>query len=485
MTEKDNIPDYRSMEEFDVKYSMKVMLILAGLVMIVMYIEGMLTPSLLSIEETFGINTAQASLILSLYMVGGVAATPVVGKLGDLYGKKKVLILILIIYAVSVSVTGFSPNYYFMLASRTIQGTGMSVMPLGMALVREEFPREMIPKAQAIISAMFGAGFAVSLPLGSLVSNDFGWRWTYHSAIPVIALLVLVSFLVIKESRFRKENVRIDFVGAVLLAITLSLFVLALSEGNTWGWASTLTLGLVIAGLAVTIPLTIYELRYSRAGRDPILNFRLLAIRNVMVGNIILSLAGLGMFLAMFGLIFRFEYVFFANTSNYILNSGLSMVPFALGTIIFGPIAGVLVTRTGIKPMAALGAIVASAGFVLQATLPDYTLTLVYEFITGAGLSLMNGTLINFIVLTVDPRDMGLATGMNGTFRSLGSSVGPPIAGSILTAYAINTIPTGTAFSYTFLVAGLVFIVAAALVAFGNEVLGKGRSLKDARKQMM
>jgi len=192
-------------------------------------------------------------------------------------------------------------------------------------------------------------------------------------------------------------------------------------------------------------------------------------MRNVLVANIILTIAGLGMFLSTFALTYRFQYEFHYS----ILKTGLSLVPFALGTIIFGPIAGKFVSRTGVKPLSILGAITASTGFILQATLPGYNGVLVYEFIIGAGLSLLNGTLINFIVLTVNPRDMGIATAMNSTFRSLGSSIGAPIAGSMMTMYAINRIPTGDAFSYTFIIAAVIFVVAAALIPFGREVLGK------------
>lgn len=481
-------PDYVSMDEYDKKYAYKVMGILVGLVLIVMYIEGMLTPSLRSIVETFSyehITAAQVSLVLSMYMVGGVAVTPIVGKLGDIYGKKKMLIVTLVIYAAAVSVTGFSPNFTFMVVARTIQGIGLSVMPLGFALVREEFPKELVPKAQALISAMFGAGFAISIPLGSLVSQDLGWRWTYHTAIPLIVALVVISSFVIKESRFRRPDVKIDYVGAVSLALSLSLFVFALSEGASWGWTSTKTLGLALAGLVILVPLIWYELKYTKKGGEAILNFKLLAIRNVLVANVILTIAGIGMFLSMQALVYRFEYGF----GDSILTSGLSLVPFAVGTFILGPIAGILVSRTGVKPLSAIGAVISATGFLLEATIPSYTGVLIYEFLIGAGLSLLNGTLINFIVLTVRPKDMGLATAMNGTFRSLGSSIGAPVAGSILATYAVFS-PVGglnyqnVAYTYIFVIAAVVFLVAALLVPLGQEVLGKRRKKDSQQKEL-
>lgn len=493
MTEEEKISDFVSMDDYNKKYAYKVMGILVSLVLIVMYIEGMLTPSLPSIEKDFVISPAQASLVLSMYMVGGVAITPIVGKLGDIFGKKRMLLVTLTIYLAAVSVTGFSPDFRFMIISRTIQGVGLSVMPLGFALVREEFPKELVPKAQAFISAMFGAGFAISIPLGSLVSNDYGWRWTYHSAIPFVAVLVLISMIVIKESRFKRPDVKIDFVGAILLASALSSFVFALSEGATWGWLSDKTLGLALAGAAILIPLAWYDLRYTRRGGEAILNFKLLAMRNVLVANIVLTIAGLGMFLSMQALTYRFIDGF----GDTILQTGLSLVPFAIGTFIFGPVAGSLVSKTGVKPLAMAGAVLSAVGFVMQATLPDYFGMLVYEFITGAGLSLLNGTLINFIVLTVNPRDMGLATAMNGTFRSLGSSIGAPVAGSILATYSIMTtiigprgpepyaIPTGSAFVYIFVIAAIAFMAAALLIPLGKEVLGKRGTGSSVKKMMI
>ncbi len=486
MSTEENKHDYVTMEEYDRKYAYRVMGILVGLVLIVMYIEGMLTPSLGSIEHTFnGITPAQVSLVLSMYMVGGVAITPIVGKLGDIYGKKKMLIATLIIYAAAVSVTGFSPTFDFMIISRTIQGIGLSVMPLGFALVREEFPKELVPKAQALISAMFGAGFAISIPLGSFVSQEFSWRWTYHSAIPFVVSLVIISWLVIKESRFRRPSVKIDYIGAALLAGALALFVFALSEGASWGWTSEKTLSLVLIGLILLFPLVLYELRYTRVGGDAILNFKLLSVRNVLVANVILTIAGLGMFLSMQALTYR--YLSLLNGS--ILRTGLSLVPFAIGTFILGPVAGILVSKTGVKPLSILGAIISAAGFLLEATLPSYNGMLVYEFLIGAGLSLLNGTLINFIVLTVNPKDMGLATAMNGTFRSLGSSIGAPIAGSILSTFAIalpsgSLLPKGVAFTYIFVIAAATFLVAAMLVPFGKEVLGKRKARITPQKEI-
>ncbi len=495
MTETDEIENknFISNEEFDSKYALRVMLILAGLVLIVMYIEGMLTPSLPAIESQFKISTAQASLLLSTYLVGGVALTPVIGKLGDLYGKKKMLIIVLVIYCVSVGVTGFSPTYNFMIAARTIQGIGLTIMPLGMSLVREEFPREIVPRAQALISAMFGVGFAVSLPLGSLISNDFGWRMTYHTAIPFLLFLAIATFFMVKESRFRRPEVKIDFIGAILLAVSLASVVFALSEGPSWGWYSPSTMVLATLGLTLLVPLLLYERRYSMAGGEAILHFKLLSMRNVMVANIILSISGMGMFLAMQALTYRFELHAPSGFGLSILGTGLSLVPFALGVFFLAIVTGKLVSRTGVKPLAILGATLSAMAFLAIAFSTSYDEILLFEFFTGGGISLMNASLINLIVLTVNPKDMGLATAMNGTFRNVGSSIGAPIAGSIMSTitaiYVVGVVgkvtiyaslPTPAAYFTVFMISAAAFAVAAVLSLSAHEVLGKRKWIRVA-----
>ena len=480
---------------FDKHYTNRVMALLAFIVIIVMYVEGMLTPSLRSIATGFGVSASQVSLVLSSYLVGGVALTPVIGKLGDIYGKKKMLSISMIVYAIFVSITGFSPNFTFMVVSRTIQGIGLTILPLGMSLIREEFPKEMVPKAQALISAMFGAGFAVSLPLGSLVSNDFGWRWTYHSAVPFVIAATIIAIIMIKESRYKRPDVRIDYVGASLLAIVLGMFVFGLSQGPVWGWGSISVVTMFVISALLVVPLVLYEFRYTKAGGEAIMNFRLLSQRNVMVTNLAIAISGMGMFLAMQALTYRFELPAPDGLGKSILATGLSLVPFAIGMIIFAPITGQLISRVGVKPFAVLGSVIAAAGFLMQAFAPSYTMVMVYEFVTGSGLSMLNASVINYLILTVHPKDMGLATGMNGTFRNVGSAIGAPTAGSLLSTFTATytvgyigthpireVLPSHMAFYYAFIIAAVTFVAGLVIIYFGEEVLGRKSKMETEKR---
>lgn len=469
------------------------MVLLAGIVVVVLYIEGMLTPSLPTIQSDFHVDTAQVSLIISSYAASGVALSPVVGKLGDIYGKRKVLTAVMLGYAAAVSVTGFSPNFTFMIAARTVQGIGLTIMPVGMALVREEFPRELVPRAQGLLSAMFGVGFVVSLPLGSFVSQNYGWRDTYHSAIPFVVLLAVLVILYVRESSFRRPESRVDYVGAAFLGGALAGIVIALSQGQVWGWTSVRTIAFAAGGAALFVPFAIYESRFRARGSEPIVDQRLLGERNVAVTNAVLTVAGLGMYLALFSLIYQFEYPPASGGYNgsfptyNILSAGLQIIPLALAMIVVAAAASFVVSRTGVKPLAVGGAVLTAVGFYLISLANSLSRALEDEVVIGAGIALLNASVINMLVLTVDPRDMGQATAMNNVFRNVGGSVGAPIAGSLLATYLVTTgrfaglgLPAHIAFQYAFWIAAGITLVAGIVVLFGQEVLGPARHAKFA-----
>ena len=214
--------------------------------------------------------------------------------------------------------------------------------------------------------------------------------------------------------------------------------------------------------------------------------------------NVVLTIAGLMMYISIFALIYEFEYPPAAGGFNssfdprnlstlHIFGAGLDIVPLALAMIAVAMIASIAVSRTGVKPLAILGSALAAAGFYLLSTASTLTQTLLYETVVGAGLALLNATVINLLVLTVDPKDMGQATAMNGVFRNIGASVGAPIAGSLIATFVLTSgpfaplgLPTHLAFQYAFWIAAIAALAGAALVVFGQEVLGTHRHEKFA-----
>lgn len=471
-------------QEFDTGYANRTLLLFGGFAVFVMYVESMLTPSLPSIASEFNVSASQVSLVLSMYMVSGVALNPIVGKLGDIYGKKRMFTYVLIFYASAVTVTGFSPTFSFLIVSRTIQGIGLTMFPLAMSLVREEFPRKMIPRAQGILSGMFGAGFAIGLPLGAYLSNDYGWRTTYHTALPFAILFAILISTRVRESRYRRPDAKLDYPGSILLALSLASIVLGLSLGPNWGWTSYPILSLLGIGVVLLIPLVVWE----RKAPEPVLNMKLLRQRNVLNANLVVLIAGLGMFLAFQTIVYRLELPPPVGSGFDILSTGLALAPIALIMFVVAPIGGVIISRTGVKPLSVAGSIIGSVGFLLAAMTPSTQSIIVPMIIFAAGIATLMVSTANLLVLTVDPREMGLATSLNTVFRTLGSSLGAPIAGSLISTFTtwilvgyINGVPSfysapsALSFQYSFYIAAILFLVAGFLSLTASEVLGNRR----------
>jgi MFS family permease len=490
-------PSEAEPRKFDSHYANRVLVLFAGIVAVSLYVEGMLLPSLPSIASTFNVTIAQVSLVIAMYTVSGMALTPIIGKFGDVYGKKRILTYVLVLYAAAVTVTGFSPNFTFMLAARTVQGISLAIQPLLISMVREEFPKERVPSAQGVLSGMFGVGFAVSIPLGAFISNDFGWRATYHTAVPFVLLVAALTFVLVKESPNRRPGVKIDYVGAALLGAPLAMIVLALAEGSSWGWTSAPTILLISAGAVILVPLVLYERVYSRRGGEPILDLQLLSARNVMVANLAILFGVLAMIFAFQAYIYKFELPAPVGDGLSIFTTGLSLVPLAISLIIFSPLAGVLVSKTGVKRLAIPGAFVGALGFYLNAISTTYVEQLACMFVVGAGISIVLTCTINLLVLTVDMKKMGLANSMNNVFKNLGSSLGAPLAASLLSTFTVSvvvgsqagkaiyqTLPSAAAFQYAFYLAAGVFLATALVVVFAHEVLGPGREKVDVRERM-
>ena len=166
--------------EYDLKYAKKAAAVLVLLPLLVMYTEAVLIPSLPTIQKDFEITPSEVSWILSIYLLVGTVSVAIMGKLGDMFGKRKMFLIALIFYTIGVTFNGFAPSFKYLLFSRGLQGIGMAIFPLGFSLVREEFPPKMVPQVQGLISAMFAVGMVIALPLGAFISQHYGWRWTYQ-----------------------------------------------------------------------------------------------------------------------------------------------------------------------------------------------------------------------------------------------------------------------------------------------------------------
>ncbi len=469
-----------SEEKYDLSYAKKAALILVSLPVLVMYTEAMLIPSLPSIQRQFQVTPSDISWVLSIYLLTGTISVAIFGKLGDMYGKKRVFLIALIIYSIGVTLTGFSPNFSFLLFSRALQGVGIAILPVGLTIVREEFPPHLVPQVQGLISAMFGIGIVIALPIGSYISQYYGWEWTYHTVVPFVIFTLLVSAKVLRESRVVTGG-KFDFGGAILLSLFASTGLVAVTRAPHVGWTSISTIMLLLVSLISLIGLVLFELR----ARNPMVPLYLLFSRNTLIANMGIFLASFGIQLTMQSVTYLFQMPPPYGYGKNILDTGLFMTPNAVAMLFVAPMVGKFIVKFGGKPFVFIGAMVSMTGLLLlakYATSISIPLLILLIILVGSGISILNVSLINLLIFSVEKKIMGITTGLNSLFRNLGASWGPAIAGTIMTMYSTKIIfsssplielkiPTNTAYMITFFAASILFLLLALSSFFIKEVM--------------
>ncbi len=471
-------------ETYDLAYAKRAMLVVVVLPLLVMYTEAMLTPALPTIQKEFAINPNDVSWILTIYLLVGTVSAAIMGKLGDMYGKKKMFLASLGFYTTGVIFNGFAPSFHWLLVSRAIQGLGMAIFPLAFSLVREEFPPEMVPQVQGMISAMFGVGMVIALPLGAYVTQHWGWRWTYHSAAPFVVLMFILAWRVLRESRYINPG-KVDWPGAIFLSWAVIPALVAVTRAPNVGWEARETLIL----FAVSIIGAIFLVLWERHTSNPLIPLDIVSSRNPAIVNIGIMLAAFGISMMSQANIYIFQMKPPYGFGKTILQSGLLMTPMAGVMLVVAPSAGKLMPKIGAKPLALSGALIASGGL---AVLSKYATHLsLWHFVgmivvVGAGITLMNISFINVLVFSVPPRVMGVATGANSLFRNFGSTWGPAIAGTVMSTYYILIqpsplvpvyirIPTSKAYGVLFGTAAGIYLLLAFLTLAIVEVMKGGR----------
>jgi len=438
---------------------------------LIFYVDTMLTPALPKLVAEYGISIDHASLIISLYTVFGVAVIPIFGKLGDIYGKKRVIMYILAVYLIAATATSLAPNFNLILMSRFIQGVGLGVFALAFSLAREQFPRNLIPRAQGVISAVQVAGGALGLVGGAVITNEFGWQGNYWIAIPAMVVLTVLISLVVRESTERKPGVKLDFVGAAWLAASLTAIVFALSEGPTWGWSSPPILGLLVIGPMLLVSLPFYERRIV----EPVLNLKLLRQRNVMAANLIIICYGLSLGIAFQTVVYALELPPPSGFGIAITSVGAYLLPLVFVVLPVALIVGKAVPNYGVKPFLYAGSIIAAAAFFLLSTYSGPSQIEAYLVVYAFGSGMLTVSIQSLLVLSIAKSEMALGTSLNTAFRYVGQTLGAPVAGAFLSTYvaSVTMLPTRAAFQYCFYISVVAFIIVGLVSTFSREVIGK------------
>jgi EmrB/QacA subfamily drug resistance transporter len=438
-------------------------LLLAGLSFALL--QTMVAPALPAIAGAYDASTSAATWVLTGFLVSASVCTPIVGKLGDLYGKGRVLFIVLLVFAAGSVVAFLAESIEVLIAARLLQGVAGGVFPLSFGIIRDTFPPAKVPLGIGIISATFGIGGGIGLVASGLVVDNADISWLF-----VVGLLAVpaafVALRAIPPSPTR-ERTRIDWFGAAVLSTGLAALLIGVSRANAWGWTSGRVLALMVGGVLVLAAWVVLELRV----REPLVEIRVLQDRTVLLTNVAALLVGFAMF-SSFLLVPLFVqapertgYGFGASVTQ----AGLYMAPSAAVMLFAGPLAGALGGRFGSRLTLIAGCVFACVSFVFLALEHDAGWHIVVaSMLIGVGIAFAFSSMANLIVESVPQRDVGIATGINTIMRTVGGGFGATIAAAIVTSHTIGQtpIPAESGFIVTFIVAaGVGFLALLAALA--------------------
>jgi EmrB/QacA subfamily drug resistance transporter len=428
-------------------------------------LQTMVLPALPTIQREYGASTTVVTWVMTVYLLTASIATPVLGRLGDMFGKERLLVIVLLVLALGTLIAALSSSIEMLIAGRAVQGAGGAIFPLAFGIIRDEFPRERVGAGIGLISATFGIGGGAGLVLAGVIVDHLDYTWIFWLSLVVILGAVVATHFFVPESPV-KTPARIDWGGAALLGGGLGSGLLAVSEGNRWGWGSAPVLGLLAASAILLVVWARYELRV----REPLVDMRMMRLRGVWTTNVTALMVGFGMF-GSFLLVPQLVQLPAATGFGFgasVTQAGLFLLPSSAVMLFAGPFAGWLGGRLGPRTPVLIGIALVGLGFVQLAALHDEPWHIyLNSLLLGAGIGLSFASMATLIVDAVPQTQTGIATGMNTIMRSVGGALGAQVSASIVGAHiGASGLPTESGFVLAFIVS------AAALgLAFGAALL--------------
>lgn len=433
--------------------------------------QAVIVPALPVVSRELHTTTSWAAWTVSIYLLSASVATPLLGRLGDQFGKPRMLIVTLLLFSAGSIAAIFAWNIWSLIVFRAIQGIGGAVYPLSFSIIRDEVPARRMGVAMGLISAMLGVGGGLGLVMSGVIVDHASWRLLFVIGAVIGALGIALVSRYVPPSPHRARAV-LDIPGAALLSGGLILLLVALTEGHSWGWTSPPSLGMVAAGLVALLVWGWVETRIA----SPMVDMRMLSRRPVLFTNLAALFCGFTMY-AIFTVLPLFaqmprvlpaaaqplvQYGFGASVTV----SALYLLPGALVMLPAGPFGGVLGRWAGFKAALAIGLVVTAAGSAALALFHARPWQLMLGYAVGAaGVAVAFGAMPKLIADAVSASETGIATGMNTVVRTVGSVIGSQAAVTLLASDVIahTSIPAESGFSTSLWLGAGAALVAAML----------------------
>lgn len=416
--------------------------------------QTVVTPILPRLQDRLHVSSSAISWTLTGNLLAAAVATPLIGRLGDLRGKKRFLLISLGAVAAGSVLAAVTTSFPMLVAGRVLQGLGGGVVPLALSVVRDEFPRHRTAGSIAII----GATISVGSTFGSVLAGLIADRWDYHLLFWLSALVAAVSvalvWLLVPDSVQRRSEGHVDILGALALSGWLSALLVAISRGSRAGWGSPM----VVAGFVAAVVLFGVWAWWSLRCPEPLVDLRVMTRRPVLLAGLSGMLTGMAMYGS--GLLFA-PFLQAPESRGYgfgttVLAASLYMLPGALGNLAAAPVAGRMINRYGPKPALVCGPLLSAVSFLalLPLTAHIWAFSAVFT-VFGFGLGLAFAAMPATVNANV-PSDMtGVANGMNAVLRTIGGAVGVAVLGAVLSAVTVGSgagggVPSLTAYRICF-----------------------------------
>jgi len=431
--------------------------------------QTMVIPLLPEFPKILGVSADDASWLVTVTLLTSAVATPIVSRLADMFGKRRMMLISMTMIVVGSLVAAIGGNFISLLIGRGLQGFAIPMIPVGISIMRDDLPKEKVASATALMSATLGVGAALGLPLSGLIFEHLGWPAIFWLSAIVGVLLIIAVAVVVPESSVRTRG-KFDFLGAVMLSVSLAALLLAISKGARWGWTSEPTLLMFVIGI-VTLALWFpYELRVTQ----PMVDLRTSAKRPVLLTNVASILVGFSMYANNLSTTQQLQ---MPKISGYgfelgVMAAGLCMIPAGLAMVFFAPVSANITKRFGAKTTLIVGGTVLALAYIARVFLTgSIALIIISAAIVSIGTAIAYSAMPMLIMRSVPITETASANGLNSLLRSVGTSISSAVVAAMLTSMVIPSgpgegLPSIDAFKNIFWLAALAAVAAAAAAAF-------------------
>lgn len=397
--------------------------------------QTLVIPLLPGFPQALGITGDDAGWLITVTLMVGAVSVPIMSRFADMFGKRRALVASMAILVIGSVVSALGTDFVVLLIGRGLSGFGMTLIPIGISVLRDVLPSNRLGTAVALQSATLSIGGAIGMPLAGVLNDSLGWASVFWVTAGVTGILLVATVVVVPVSPIRAGG-RFDYIGAICFAIVIAALLLTISKGRTWGWTSTPILGciaLVIAGLAFWIPLQFRKV-------DPLVDLRSTLHKPVMLTNVSGWLVGFGMFV---NSLIAMQQLQLPRATGYgmslsVSESALWLFPIGIATVFLAPVNGYLLGRFGGKVVLGIGAVISILGFFLRIISFGTPLEITIGYsVTTLGVSLAYAAMPMLIMSAVPQTETASANGFNALIRMIGTStasatVAAVLAGSIM-----------------------------------------------------